>query len=124
LYKVKAKINVLQVHTVSSTLSSAPTTDRNYSIQRNVHLIEVKLLVINILILKGEFLDVADCPRRLLNPVAAKALDHIKVKLSHNTPMEALGGERMYSSYSFTTSALDGGEWSASRPCHALPPGK
>jgi hypothetical protein len=25
------------------------------------------------------------------------------------------GGERMYSSYSFTNSALDGGEWSASR---------
>jgi hypothetical protein len=37
--------------------------------------------------------------------------------------MEALGGE-MYSSYSFTTSALDGGEWSASRPGRALPPGK
>jgi hypothetical protein len=28
--------------------------------------------------------------------------------------MEALG--RRFSSYSFTTSALDGGEWSASRP--------
>jgi len=39
--------------------------------------------------------------------------------------MEALGGgERRYSSYSFSTSALDGGEWSASRPGHALPPGK
>jgi hypothetical protein len=33
--------------------------------------------------------------------------------------MEAQG-ERMYSSYSFTTSALDGGEWSASRPGRAL----
>jgi hypothetical protein len=32
--------------------------------------------------------------------------------------------ERRYSSYSFTTSALDGGEWSASRPGRALPPGK
>jgi hypothetical protein len=32
-------------------------------------------------------------------------------------------GER-YSSYSFTTSALDGGEWSASRPGRALDPGK
>jgi hypothetical protein len=32
--------------------------------------------------------------------------------------------ERWYSSYSFTTSALDGGEWSASRPGRALPPGK
>jgi hypothetical protein len=31
------------------------------------------------------------------------------------------GGERMYSAYSFTTSALDG-EWSASRPGRALPP--
>jgi hypothetical protein len=39
--------------------------------------------------------------------------------------MEALGGgEEVYSSYSFTTSALDGGEWSTSRPGRALPPGK
>jgi hypothetical protein len=29
-----------------------------------------------------------------------------------------------YSSYSFTTSALDGGEWSASRPGRALTPGE
>jgi hypothetical protein len=34
------------------------------------------------------------------------------------------GEERMYSSYSFTTSSLDGGEWSASLPGRALPPGK
>jgi hypothetical protein len=27
----------------------------------------------------------------------------------------------MYSSYSFTTSVLNGGKWSASRPGHALP---
>jgi hypothetical protein len=33
-------------------------------------------------------------------------------------------GERRYSSYPFLTSALDGGEWSASRPGRALPPGK
>jgi len=33
-------------------------------------------------------------------------------------------GERKYSSYSFLTSALDGGDWSASRPGRALPPGK
>jgi hypothetical protein len=39
--------------------------------------------------------------------------------------MEALRGERRYSSYySFLTSALDGGEWSASRPGRGLPPGK
>jgi hypothetical protein len=36
--------------------------------------------------------------------------------------MEALEGERRYSSYSFLTSALDGGEWSASRPGRSLPP--
>jgi hypothetical protein len=46
-----------------------------------------------------------------------------KVKQSRFTPWRRLG-ERMYSSYSFTTTALDGGEWSASRPGCALPPGK
>jgi hypothetical protein len=34
------------------------------------------------------------------------------------------GGERIYSSYSFTTSALDVGEWSASPPGLNLPGGK
>jgi hypothetical protein len=38
--------------------------------------------------------------------------------------MKAPGGERRYSSYSFSTSALDRGEWSASRPGRASPPGK
>jgi hypothetical protein len=33
-------------------------------------------------------------------------------------------GARRYSSYSFLISALDGGEWSASRTVRALPPGK
>jgi hypothetical protein len=46
-----------------------------------------------------------------------------KVKQSRYTPWKRLG-ERRYSSYSFTTSALDGGEWSASRPDRALLPGK
>jgi hypothetical protein len=32
-------------------------------------------------------------------------------------------GEGLYSSYSFSTSALDGGEWSAPRPGCPLPPG-
>jgi hypothetical protein len=45
------------------------------------------------------------------------------VKQSLYTPWRRLG-ERRYSSYSFTTSALNGGEWSASRPGRALPPGK
>jgi hypothetical protein len=34
-----------------------------------------------------------------------------------------MGGEE-YSSYSFKTSAPDGGEWSAPRPSSALAPGK
>jgi hypothetical protein len=46
-----------------------------------------------------------------------------KVKQSRYTPWRRLG-ERRYSSYPFTTSALDWGEWSASRPGRALPPGK
>jgi hypothetical protein len=33
-------------------------------------------------------------------------------------------GERKYSSSSFLTSALEGGEWSASRPSRPLPPDK
>jgi hypothetical protein len=33
-------------------------------------------------------------------------------------------GESRYSSYSFLTLALNGGEWAASRPSHALPLGK
>jgi hypothetical protein len=33
-------------------------------------------------------------------------------------------GERRYSSYSLTPSALDGGEWSASGQTALLPPGK
>jgi hypothetical protein len=38
--------------------------------------------------------------------------------------MEAHGGERRYSSFSYLTSALYGGEWSASRPGRAFTPGK
>jgi hypothetical protein len=45
------------------------------------------------------------------------------VKQSLYTPWRRLG-ERRYSSYSFSTSALGGGEWSASRPGRALPTGK
>jgi hypothetical protein len=37
---------------------------------------------------------------------------------------KALGGERTYSSYSFSTSALGEGDWSASGPARALAPGK
>jgi hypothetical protein len=47
-----------------------------------------------------------------------------KGKLSRYTPWRHMGGERRYSSCSYLTSALDGGEWSALRPDRSLPPGK
>jgi hypothetical protein len=56
--------------------------------------------------------------------LTAEASCFVKVKHSHNTLMEAQRGEDVYSSYSFTTSALDGGEWSVSRLCRALRPTK
>jgi hypothetical protein len=46
-----------------------------------------------------------------------------KAKQSRYTPRRRLRGEE-YSSYSFLTSALDGGEWSVSCPGRALPRGK
>jgi hypothetical protein len=46
-----------------------------------------------------------------------------KVKQSRYTPWRRLGGEA-YSSYSFSTSTLDGGEWSALRPGCAFTPGE
>jgi hypothetical protein len=52
-------------------------------------------------------------------------LYYSKKKLS--SPITRHGGawgEKRYSSYSFTTSALDGGEWSVSRPGCALRPEK
>jgi hypothetical protein len=42
-------------------------------------------------------------------------------KQSHNVPWR-LRRERRYSSYSFMISGLHEDEWSASRPCRALPP--
>jgi hypothetical protein len=53
----------------------------------------------------------------------ACCLRMLKLKQSHYTPRRRLR-ERRYSSYSFLTSALDGGERSASRPGRTLPPGK
>jgi hypothetical protein len=53
-----------------------------------------------------------------------------KVSLKYKSkavPLNAMveaWGKRKYSPYSFTTSALDGGEWSASRPGRNLLPGK
>jgi hypothetical protein len=63
-------------------------------------------------------------PRSALGWVKNPWVSHkVKVKQSRYTPWRRLG-ERKYSSYSFSTSALDGGEWSASRPGRAFPPGE
>jgi hypothetical protein len=43
-------------------------------------------------------------------------------KSSPGTRRGGAWGERRYSSYSFSTSALDGGEWSASRPGRSFTP--
>jgi hypothetical protein len=40
----------------------------------------------------------------------------------HDPYVGTTWGDRRYSSYSFSKSALDRGEWSASRPGRALPP--
>jgi hypothetical protein len=51
----------------------------------------------------------------------------VKVKEGKAVPLrsiEAHLGDRRYSSYSFLTSALEGDEWSASRPGRPLPPDK
>jgi hypothetical protein len=48
--------------------------------------------------------------------------DLLKVTAVPLHAMKALGGERRYSSYSFSTSALDRDEWPASRPGRAFTP--
>jgi hypothetical protein len=58
--------------------------------------------------------------KRCAHPTELEAVS--KVKQSRYTPWRRLGGEE-YSS-SFTTSALDGDEWSASRPDRTLLPEK
>jgi hypothetical protein len=45
-------------------------------------------------------------------------------RICPTTCHEGAWGKRRYSSYSFSTSALDGGEWSASRPGRAFTPGE
>jgi hypothetical protein len=63
--------------------------------------------------------------------VVTKTHQNVKIKReagkSKAVPQHTYGGawgERRYSYYSYTTSALDGGEWSASRLGRALPTGK
>jgi hypothetical protein len=48
----------------------------------------------------------------------------LTIKTSPSARHGGAWGERRYSSYSFMTSALDGGQWSVSHPSCALPLGK
>jgi hypothetical protein len=60
---------------------------------------------------------------RNIKPRAAKRhMPCKKVKQSHHKPWRRLGGEEVYSSYWFLTSAFDGGEWPASRTGRPLLP--
>jgi hypothetical protein len=65
------------------------------------------------------------CPL-IVSLLSSRVLPFVQKKVNQPryTPWRRLGGERRYSSYSFTTSALDGGEWSASRPDRAFTPGE
>jgi hypothetical protein len=65
-----------------------------------------------------------DCRGRVVNNHALwSGGPELKAKAVPLHAMKALG-ERRYSSYSFPTSTLDRGEWSASRPGRALAPEK
>jgi hypothetical protein len=53
--------------------------------------------------------------------------DFLKISKRKAVPQHTYGGiqgGKMHSSYSFTTSAVDGGEWTTSRSGRALPLGK
>jgi hypothetical protein len=62
------------------------------------------------------------CGHRKIS-VRTTALEHTckETKVVPPTRHAGAKGERKYSSYSFLASALDGGEWSASRLGRALP---
>jgi hypothetical protein len=49
---------------------------------------------------------------------------YMSAKSCTTTGREGACGERKYSYFSLSASALDGGEWSVSRPGRALSPGK
>jgi hypothetical protein len=59
--------------------------------------------------------------------VTAETCELIHVSVKQSSPATRHGGawgESRYSVYSYLTSALDSGEWSASHPGRDLPPGK
>jgi hypothetical protein len=64
------------------------------------------------------------CSFRLMNNDKCARLINLSVRSCPATRQAGAKAKRKYSSYSFLISALDRGEWSASRPCHVSPPGK
>jgi hypothetical protein len=74
--------------------------------------------------LKLIFVDLSDdCAHALSTLRYFPGRSGFLTKLSHYTLRRRLEGEDV-SSYSFSTSAVDGSEWSVSRPDRALPPRK
>jgi hypothetical protein len=72
-------------------------------------------------------LSVGNALFNLTNPRRMKQIHSLVKSKSKVVPLRSIQahlGDRRYSSYSLLTSALEGGEWSASRPGRALPPGK
>jgi hypothetical protein len=63
-------------------------------------------------------------PRKLLHSIYWRNKVYMLSICKNNTHHRGAWGERRYSSYSFLTSALDGGEWSVPHPSHTLTPGK
>jgi hypothetical protein len=66
-------------------------------------------------------------PKAKISVISVYSGRGIQVMVKKSDPATRHGGvwgERRYRSCSFLTSALDGCEWSASGPSHALPPGK
>jgi hypothetical protein len=49
-------------------------------------------------------------------------IEEIKGNVVQLHAMDGIGGGEVYRWYAFSASALEGGEWSASRPGRALPP--
>jgi hypothetical protein len=88
----------------------------------------------NLIVLERSLRAVVSClvPVTCLGPYTPQSIlcssrCYNSVKKGKAVPLrsiEAHLGDRRYSSCSFLTTALEGGEWSASRPGRALPPGK
>jgi hypothetical protein len=66
---------------------------------------------------------VSSCNCTGISVAETSQFNKVKAKAVPLHATKALGGKE-YSSYSFSSSTLDGGEWSASRPGRALDPGK